>query len=208
MEYEAVLGPDDVLVDRPFTHADNTMREVDVMRQMLVYERGRALEWLDIDPGSHIIREHDEEGRRHLIVIPDTGRLLESENLTAVGFFGNPRDDVDHHVLFTLEDELIERMGRYGEAGLLSYYDVELVKGEYGNLILFATPDVPPEWHGDEVHRRAVELSPGHYYHVRLHKGSIAGKLHDGGDIRVERTKYFDFDTGNGTWFGLRRFQD
>jgi hypothetical protein len=124
MEYEAVLGPDDVLADRPFTDAENTMREVDVMRQMLVYERGRALEWLDIDPGSHIIREHDEEGHRHLIVIPDTGRLLETENLTAVGFFGSPRDDVDHGVLFTLEDELIERMGRYGEAGLLSYYDV------------------------------------------------------------------------------------
>ena len=99
-------------------------------------------------------------------------------------------------------------MGHYGEAGLLSYYDVELVKGEYGNLILFATPDVPPEWHRDEVHKRAVSVSPGHYHHVRLHKGSILGKLHDGGDISVERTKYFDFDTGNGTWFGLRLFQD
>jgi len=208
MEYAAVLGPDDVLTDRPFTDAANTMREVDVMRHMLVYERSRALEWIDIDPGSHTVREHDEEGHRHLIVIPDTGRLLETENLTAVGFFGNPRDDVDHGILFSLEDELIERMGHYGEAGLLSYYDVELVKGEYGNLILFATPDVPPEWHRDEVHRRAVEVSPGHYHHVRLHKGSIAGKLHDGGDIRVERTKYFDFDTGNGTWFALRRFQD
>jgi hypothetical protein len=53
-----------------------------------------------------------------------------------------------------------------------------------------------------------VSVSPGHYHHVRLHKGSIPGKLHDGGDIRVERTKYFDFDTGNGTWFGLRLFQD
>ena len=59
-----------------------------------------------------------------------------------------------------------------------------------------------------EVHKRAVSVSPGHYHHVRLHKGSIPGKLHDGGDIRVERTKYFDFDTGNGTWFGLRLFQD
>ena len=39
MEYAAVLGPDDVLTDRPFTDAANTMREVDVMRHMLVYER-------------------------------------------------------------------------------------------------------------------------------------------------------------------------
>src|SRR5215475_11226045 len=110
MEYSAVLGPDDVLADKPFTHTANTMHEVGVMQQMLVYERKRALEWLDIDPGPHIIREHDEEGHRHLIVIPDTGRLLETEDLTAVGFFGNPRDDVDHEVLFSLEDELIGRM--------------------------------------------------------------------------------------------------
>src|SRR5215211_7950753 len=119
MEYAAVLGPDDVLSDRPFTDAANTMREVDVMRHMLLHERERALEWVDIDLGSHIIREYDDEGHRHLIVIPDTGRLLESEELTAVGFFGSSRDDVDHGVLFALEDELIERMGNYGEAGLL-----------------------------------------------------------------------------------------
>jgi hypothetical protein len=208
MEFSAVLGPDDVLAEKPFTDAANTLREVDVMRHMLLYERKRALEWVGIDPGRHIIREHDDEGHRHLIVIPDTGKLLETENLSAVGFFGTPRDDVDHAVLFTLEDELIGRMDHYGEVGLLSYYDVELVKGEYGNLILFATPDVPPEWYRDEVHRGAVEISPGHYYHVRLHKGSIPGRLHDGGDIVVERTKYFDFDTGNGVWYGLRRFQD
>src|SRR4026208_1664209 len=157
MEYSAVLGPDDVLTENPFTNAENSLREVDVMRHMLLHERERALQWVDIDPGSHIIREHDGEGHRHLIVIPDTGRLLETENLTAVGFFGSPRDEVDHTILFDLEDELIERMGHYGRAGLLSYYDGELVKCEYGNLILFATPDVPPEWHRDEVHRRAVQ---------------------------------------------------
>lgn len=206
MEYSAVLGPDDVLSDRPFTDAANTRREVDVMRHMLAEERQRARAWGDREPGFHIVREHDPEGHRHLIVVPDTRRLSESEDLTAVGFFGSPRDDVDHGVLFTLEDELIERMSHYGEAGLLSYYDVELVKGEYGNLILFATPDVPPEWYRDQVHRRAVEVSPGHYHHVRLHKGSIRGRLLDGGDITIERTKYFDFDTGNGTWFGLREF--
>ena len=71
MEYSAVLGPDDVLSEKPFTDAANTMREVDVMRHMLLHERERALEWVDIDPGSHTIREHDEEGHRHLIVIPD-----------------------------------------------------------------------------------------------------------------------------------------
>ena len=186
MEYSAILGPDEVLSDRPFTDAANTRREVEVMQQMLAEERGRARAWVEDDLRQHIVREHDDEGHRHLIVVPDTRRLVESEDLTAVGFFGSPRDDVDHGVLFTLEDDLIERMPHYGEAGLLSYYDVELVKGEYGNLILFATPDVPPEWHRDEVHRRAVEVSPGHYHHVRLHKGSIPGRLLDEAGEYVE----------------------
>jgi hypothetical protein len=56
------------------------------------------------------------------------------------------------------------------------------------------------------VHRRAVKLSPGHYYEVRLHKGTVAGPLLDGGQIEVERTKYFDFKETD-VWFGLRRFQ-
>jgi hypothetical protein len=29
MEYSAILGPDDVLGERPFTDAGNTIREVD-----------------------------------------------------------------------------------------------------------------------------------------------------------------------------------
>ena len=39
MEYNAVFGPDDVLDEKPFTNADNTEREVDVMQFMLEEER-------------------------------------------------------------------------------------------------------------------------------------------------------------------------
>jgi hypothetical protein len=208
MRYEAILGPDDVLSERPFTDPANTEREVEVMQSMLEHERGLAAGWAgNGSPRELVSREHDEEGHRHLLVVPSTRALVEAENVAAIGFFGRPRDGVDHSILFALEDELIERMKRYGEAGLLSYYDAELVapKGAYGNLILFATPDVPEEWYRDEVHRRAVELSPGHYYEVRLHKGSIAGPLLGGGEIVVERTKYFDFKDAD-IWFGLRRF--
>jgi hypothetical protein len=176
------------------------------MRQMLEHERVRARAWREAgDGGEHIVREHDEEGHRHLIVVPSTRSLVEAEDVTAVGFFARPREEVDHTILFDLEDELIERMEHYGEVGLLSYYDVELVKGAYGNLILFSTPDVPPEWYGDPVHRRATEVSPRHYHEVRLHKGSIAGPLLGSGGIVVERTKYFDFETAP-PWLGLRRF--
>ena len=212
MHYEAILGPQDVLSERPFTNADNTTREADVMLTMLGHERDLAQGWakqVAEKPESVVMREPDGAGRRHLLVIPSTRNLLESSDLTAIGFFGRVREDVDHSILFGLEDQLVERMAGYGEVGLLSYYDVELVapKGAYGNLILFSTPDVPEAWYRDEVHRSAVELSPGHYYEVRLHKGTVAGPLLDGGPITVERTKYFDFK-GADVWFGLRRFED
>jgi hypothetical protein len=210
MQYQAVLGPDDVLDEKPFTNAHNTEREVDVMRLMLEEERELAQTWAHAGedaPAEVVIKDPDAEGRRHLLVVPNVQALVKASEFSAVGFFGKPRDDVDHDVLFTLEDELVERMSRYGEIGLLSYYDVELVapKGTYGNLILFSTPDVPAEWHQDEIHNRAVSLSPGHYHQVRLHKGSVSGSMLGGCQITIERTKYFDF-TGDELWFGLRQF--
>jgi hypothetical protein len=210
MRYEAILGPEERLSERPFTDPENTVREVDIMRTMLGNERDLAQTWADSGaeaPAQVVVREPDQEGHRHLLVVPDTRALVESADLTAIGFFGRPRDDVDHSILFGLEDELIERMGVYADAGLLSYYDVELdtPKGIYGNLILFSTPDVPEEWYRDEVHRRAVELSPGHYHEVRLHKGSARGRFLDAPQIAVERTKYFDFNAAD-VWFGLREF--
>jgi hypothetical protein len=210
MRYGAVLGPDDVLSDRPFTDAANTAREADVMRLMLAQERDLARSWAEAGPEappSVVIRENDAAGRRHLLVVPSTRSLLEAPRLTAIGFFGRPREEVDHSVLFGLEDELIGRMDGYAEVGLLSYYDVELElpKDRYGNLILFSTPDVPEEWYRDDIHRQAVELSPGHYHEVRLHKGSIRAGILDGGELAIERTKYVDFRDAD-VWFGLRRF--
>jgi hypothetical protein len=210
MEYQAVLGPAEVFDEKPFTNADNTEREVDVMQLMLEEERRLAHAWAkegDAAPAEVVMKDPDEEGRRHLLVIPSVQALVDAAEFTAVGFFGKPRDDVDHGVLFDLEEDLVGRMSRYGAVGLLSYYDVELVapKGTYGNLILFATPDVPEEWYRDQVHAKAVKLSPGHYQQIRLHKGSVIGSMLGGCQISVERTKYFDF-TGDETWFGLRRF--
>jgi hypothetical protein len=205
--YAAVLGPEELLPERPFTDPGNTVREAEMMQSILESERKLARKWGEEgESRAHVGRGNDAEGRRHLLVVPDTQALVGARDVTAVGFFSRPREDVDHAILFELEDELVARMGTYAEAGLLSYYDVELVKGAYGNLILFSTPDVPEAWYGDVVHRRAVELSPGHYYEVRLHKGFVPGRLVDEGKVVIERTKYFDF-TGESRWLALRRFR-
>ncbi|MGH3091256.1 MAG: hypothetical protein ACRDOG_02840 [Gaiellaceae bacterium] len=200
-----VLGPGDHLQERPFTDPAHTEREADLMRDALSELRARAGVWEGEDHRGVVLRERDEDGHRHLIVVPDTRALLEAEGITAVGFFGHPRAGVDHGVLFALEDELVAGMDAYADAGLLTYYDVELPKSHYGNLVLFSTPDVPPEWVANAVHRRAIEISPEHYYDVRLHKGFVSGRLLEGGRLTIERTKYFDF-AGEEEWRALRRF--
>jgi hypothetical protein len=207
MKY-SVIAPDEILAGKPFTDPELTQRDAEVMRGMLALERERARAWQedrDGDAGAQIERDCDEEERRHLLVVPDRRALLEASGLTAVGFFGRPRESVDHTVLYELEDELVTRMADYAAVGLLSYYDIEFVKGAYGNLVLFSTPDVPKEWSADAVHRRAVEISPGHYHEIRLHQGSIDGGLLGVGDLTIVSTKYFDFKSST-TWQGLRRF--
>ena len=203
MADEIVLGPDETVPGKPFADPEHTRRDEDALRHLLRHERARAR--LLAGETDVLVRETDPEGLRHLLVVPDTGALLAAPDPTVVGFFGRPRSDADEPLLFELEEELVAGMGAYAADGLLSYYDVELVKGAYGNLILFSTPDVPAEWYQDSVHRRAVEISPHHYYEVRLHKGSIRGRLTDDGDIVIERTKYFDF-AGAAPWQAVRRF--
>lgn len=200
-----VLGPGELLRERPFTDPAHTEREADLMRDALSELRARAGAWVGEDRRGVVLRDRDEDEHRHLIVVPDTRALLEADGLTAVGFFGHPREGVDHGVLFALEDELVAGMEAYADAGLLTYYDVELPKSLYGNLVLFSTPDVPPEWVANAVHRRAIEISPEHYHDVRLHKGFVAGRLLEGGELTIERTKYFDF-AGAEEWRALRRF--
>jgi hypothetical protein len=199
------LGPDELVPERTFTDPAHTEREAELMRDALEELRTRAAAWVGEDRRGVVLRERDEDGHRHLIVVPDTRALLEADGLTAVGFFGHPREGVDHTILFELEDELVAGMEAYADAGLVTYYDVELPKSRYGNLVLFGTPEIPPEWVADAVHRRAVEISPRHYYDVRLHKGRVAGRLLDGCVLTIERTKYLDF-TGDDEWRALRRF--
>ena len=150
--YHAVLGPDDLLPDRPFTDPEETRDDLLVMSRMLALEREVALTWgPDVEgPG---ISEQTTEGRRQLLAVPDGRALLRARDVTAVGFFGRLRDAVDHAVLFEHERRIAATFPHYAPLGFLSYLDVGPEHGRYGNLILFWTPDVPGEWHSGEAHR-------------------------------------------------------
>jgi hypothetical protein len=206
---EIVLAPDEAPADRPFVHPMHTRRDEHALRRLLAHERERARVWAD--PGSAgsrnvIVRETDPEGRRHLLVVPDTRALLDALSPVVVGFFGRPRDDADHGLLFDLEDELVAGMAAYAADGLLSYYDVELVKGAYGNLILFRSADGPERWRENPIHRRAVDISPRSYHEIRLHRGVLTGRILDAGTLTITRTRYLDYG-GPEVWRAVRSFE-
>jgi hypothetical protein len=210
MADEIQLAPDEVVAGKPFVDPEHTQREQEALRLLLAHERERARAWCD-EPfearSDVIIRETDGAGLRHLLVVPQTHALIQAEDLLVVGFFGRPREDAQTALLFDLEEELVGGMSAYAAHGLLSYYDLELVKGAYGNLILFAKPDGPARWGENPVHRRAVEISPRNYHEIRLHQGVLPGRLLDDGELRITRTRYLDY-TGPEPWRAIRYLPD
>ena len=201
MADDIVMAPDETVPGKPFSDPEHTRRDEEALRHLLRHERARAR--MLAGETDVLVRETDPDGLRHLLVVPDAGALLAAPNPTVVGFFGRPRTDADEPLLFELEEELVAGMGAYAADGLLSYYDVELVKGAYGNLILFATPEGPLRWRENPVHHRAVEISPANYHEIRLHQGTLTGRLLDDGALHVTRTRYLDY-SGAEVWRAVR----
>jgi hypothetical protein len=144
---------------------------------------------------------------RQLLAVPDGRALLRARDVTAVGFFGQLRSDVDHTLLFEHERAIARTFPEFAPLGFLSYFDFGPEHGRYGNLILFWTPEVPDAWHQNPAHREAVGVAPVHYRHIRLHKGRIPGPFMGDGSVEVLRTQYLDFDQPR-MWRGLRVYGD
>jgi hypothetical protein len=209
MADEIELGPDEEVPGRPFTDPTHTRRDEEALRLLLAHERERARAWRDEPSESRrdvIIRETDGAGLRHLLVVPETHALIQARDLVIVGFFGRPREDADEPLLFDLEERLVASMGEYAARGLLSYYDLELVKGAYGNLILFDRPEGPAGWGENPIHGEAVEISPQNYHEIRLHQGRLPGGLLEDGELQVTRTRYIDYG-GAEPWRAVRRLE-
>jgi hypothetical protein len=200
--YAAMLGSADRLPGRPFTDPGETEADVLVMARMLALEREIALTWGPDIVGPDIGEQVRGETRQ-LLAVPDGRALLASRDVTAVGFFGRLRQDVDHAVLFEHERAIAQTFPGFAPLGFLSYLDFGPEHGRYGNLILFGTREIPDEWHRSETHRAAVAVAAEHYEHIRLHRGRIPGPFMGAGQVELARTLYLDF-TAPPPWRALR----
>jgi hypothetical protein len=200
------LGPDTLVEGRPFTAPAKTDEDASVMRAMLAHLRAFARGWPDSQSVGDgvLVRRHDAAGLRTWIRVPDRGALLAAGELTTVGFFGQARESVDHAPIHRLEEEIVDTLEEV--PGIVSYFNLELPDGRYGNLILCSGPDVPVRWRAHELHRGAVELAPRHYHSARLHGGVVRSPLLGHADLIVLRTRYHDFDS-TPTWLAVRELR-
>lgn len=205
MEAVVELASGHLVDGRPFTDPARTEEDASIMRDMLERMRTATRSW-DCSPPSGpgvLVYEPDEAGLRTWIRAPDRDALLAAEELTTVGYFGQARAGVDHTPIHRLEAAIVDTLEEI--PGVLSYFDLELENGRYGNLILCDAPDVPARWHAHELHCRAVELAPRHYHSARLHRGVVRSPLLGTADLVVLRTRYYDFDS-EPTWLAVRDF--
>jgi hypothetical protein len=201
---DEVLAAQERLPARPFTDPERTLTDAAIMDQMLQRLRRAARSW-PAGRTSVEVLEDLPDGCRHWLVVPSVPALGGAEDVTVVGFFGDQRPGMNHAALYQLEADVVAGLGRYAAVGLLGYYDAEIAPAVHGNLVLFGTREVPPQWHRDRVHAAAVASAPHHYRVVRLHRGMIRGALLGEGQLVIRQTRYFDFGQ-QPAWHGLRRF--
>ena len=204
MQRYELLAAQQRLPGRPFTDPERTLADASVMERMLQRLRREARSWPSWRTSAELLT-HTRAGCRHWLVVPNAPALGGAKDVTVVGFFGDLRPGMNHSAIYQLEADVVARLGRYAPVGLLGYYDAEIAPALHGNLVLFGTCELPPEWHRDRVHAAAVALAPRHYKVVRLHRGMIGGALLGRGHLVIQRTRYFDFGQ-QPAWRGLRRF--
>ncbi len=107
-------------------------------------------------------------GESNWLVVPELRALAQSGPAFGIGFFGQAREHVDHSPILDLEQDLLARAPLF--PGLLAYYNVRFVTGQWGNLVLFAREDDPVRVRSDPTHLEALGRTADHYRSVRLHR--------------------------------------
>jgi hypothetical protein len=180
------LERDDAVPGRPFADPAHTQADVAILEEIRAGLRRR----LGSGRASGTWREPG--AARHLTVIPDVQALESTAPAAAVGFFGQARADVDHAPIVALERAILERAASF--PGLLAYDNVHFAdRGQWGNLVVFASEDNPGELAADVEHGRAVGLASRHYDSLRLHRFALPGGTLAPARLRWLRTTYLDF---------------
>ena len=140
------------------------------------------------------------------LVVVDPGLLMWQPTLTFVGFLGQRRSDANIALADEFDQALVDEMPEH--PGLLSYSTMGLISGNYSNLVIFSNPEAKVHWSQSNAHGQAAgRLAPNYYLSIRLYNGTLSRGLVDSHALRLERIKYFDYES-DPVWQAVREFED
>lgn len=192
------------VIDRPFTNPEHSLHDLATMRHMarqLVDTYGDPVV-CDFGPGKKPICQSDPQGRHFRIYYVHPQLLFSRKELTVVGFFGEKRKAADIKPLINADKKFEAVFNEH--TGLLSLSTVRLPNGDFGNLVLFTTPEARDNWNNSQLHRELVaKISPPYYRSIRLNNAVLPQGLEAPDDMHLLRVKYIDYNT-DPPWRAIR----
>ncbi len=204
---EYFCSAEELLPERTFTCPAKTIEDRAVIKMALdaLQDLMKTPEYGVLDAYPAIIYRH-EEGRCHRFVINNSMRLRMQDELTLVGFFGRRHSKIDSQVLNEADALLLSEFREHPE--MLVYCSYQRDLAQYGNVVIFASPDAQLHWSTSRHHAHAARvIAPQYYSHIRLHTGRVTGGLLSLANIIIAQTKYFDYAVTQPTgepWRGVR----
>jgi hypothetical protein len=178
------LSPDEAVLGRDFTDPARSLDDLAAVAriQASLVTRVRS----GLAGGAWTVA-----GESNWLVVPELRPLTQSRPAFGVGFFGQAREHVDHSPILDLEQDLLARAPHF--PGLLAYYNVRFVTGQWGNLVLFAREEDPVRVRADPTHLEALGRTANHYCSVRLHRLCFSDGAVGRAPPELESTLLIDF---------------
>ena len=203
-----ILSATEVVESRPFTSLRHTNLDAQAIRFMvacvcLALEDALARHEPNLP---FLLHQPSAELWTQRIVITQPARLTALASLTVVGFFGIRNIGANVSLAQLIDRQMIPELSAY--EALLAYATVALPSGNFGNLVLFTSPEGKDEWGRSEKHAEAVRLlTPDYYAAVRLYNGVLAEGIANPDALQLLLIKYYDYGDCP-IWRAVRRLEN
>ena len=196
MSKSVTLDVDEIVSERPFVNPQHSLEDLATMRFMahqLEANYGDPV-ICDFGPGKKPICQSDPQGRHFRIYYVQPDLLFSLKKITVVGFFGEKRTAADVKPLISADKKFESTFNEH--PGLLSLSTRRLPNGDFGNLVLFTTPEARDAWANSQLHRELVaKISPPYYRSIRLNNATLPNGLDAPDDMQLVRVKYIDYES-------------
>jgi hypothetical protein len=181
----------ELITERPFTHPEHISKDRETMTHMakqICAVLETQFDSLQDDP-SVVINEPDGRWHRGFVFRPTN--LSTASVVFVVGFFGQKRKMMPSDYFEDLDDMLVEILPTLDK--IFSYSTMELPGGDFGNLVLMLDEEIKKKWMQGDIHKKAVDLSPGYYQSIRINNGVFPHGIFRTDSLEILRVKYYDY---------------